>query len=85
MGAAISFGFIEFLNHIDDIFEHFWFCSLDVIHKIPQLLFFRSVDDESIAILEKEVDIFGELGVWEEGVADLDVAIIFIIISFILS
>ena len=62
MGAAISFGFIEFLNHIDDIFEHFRFSFLDVIHKISQLFFFRSVDDESIAILEKEVDIFGELG-----------------------
>ena len=73
------------MNHGDDLFEGTVVIPFDKSHKVFDFFFFRFVDDELVGLLHEVVELLGEVGVSQENVIDLDVAVVIIIVLLIFS
>jgi len=84
MGILVAFGLIKILNHDDDLLEDLRFAPLDMIHKLPQLLLLRPVDHKSIAILQKQIELFGEIRMLQQRMTQFKIAVVFVISLLVL-
>lgn len=84
MTTLISLGFVKILNHGDDLIENSRFGLLDVVHKLPKFFLLRTVDDKAVAVFEERIELFGEIGVGEEGMAKFEVAVMLVFSLLIL-
>lgn len=84
LDGIFSLAATEILDESYDLIEDLSAVALDISHKLLDLFIIRSVDDKLVAFLHVGVEFLGEFGVSEEGVADLNVAVILVLCLFIL-
>lgn len=74
-----TFELAEVLDESDDLIENLRPVLLDIAHELLDFFIFRAVDNELVAVLHVGVEFLGEVGMREKGVADLDIAVVFIL------
>ena len=82
--VSVTLVLAEFLNHLDNSVEQVRPVLFDMAHKIFELFFFRACHHKLIAFFKKPVELASETVVREKSIAYFDIAVMFIISSFIL-
>lgn len=83
--GVLALAATQILDEADDLIKDLSAVALDVAHELLDLLIVGSVDHELVALLHEGVEFLGEFGVGEEGVADLDVAVVLVLRLLILA
>ncbi len=73
----------HFLDDVDYPHKYLWLVPLHKCHEILDLLFFRLVDNQLVSIIHVSVQLFSQLMMMEQGVVNLDEAVILIFSLFI--
>lgn len=69
----------EVLDEPDDLIENLSPVLLDIPHKLLYLFILGTVDYKLVAVFHVGIEFLGELGMREESVADLDIAVILVL------
>ena len=79
LDGVFALALAEVLDEADDFVKNLGPVLLDVAHELLDLLVVGAVDNELVAFLHVGVEFLGEFGMREEGVADLDVAVVLVL------
>lgn len=77
--GVFALALAEILDEADDLVKNLGPVLLDVAHELLDFFVVGAVDDELVAVLHVGVEFLGEFGMREEGVADLDVAVVLVL------
>lgn len=69
----------EVLDEPDDLIENLSPVLLHIPHKLLYFFVLGTVDHKLVAILHIGIELLGEVGMREEGMADLDIAVILVL------